>query len=52
MENSVKELPGKTTFSLPPDHLVIIQTPGGGGWGHPGERQPDAAIEDRLDEKM
>ena len=48
----LKEKPGKTTFSLPSDHLVIIQTPGGGGWGNPGERQPDAVIEDRLDEKM
>ena len=52
MENTVKELPGKTTFSLPPDHLVIVQTPGGGGWGNSGDRQPDAVIEDRLDEKM
>ena len=49
MENTVKELPGKTTFSLPPITL-IIQTPGGGGW-ESGER-PDAVIEDRLDEKM
>ena len=46
------ELPGKITFSLAPDHMVVVQTPGGGGWGNPEDRPPDAIAADWLDEKM
>jgi N-methylhydantoinase B/oxoprolinase/acetone carboxylase alpha subunit len=28
-------LPGKITFQARPGDRLIIETPGGGGWGHP-----------------
>jgi N-methylhydantoinase B len=48
---AVRKLPGKTTFSLPPDSIVVVNTPGGGGWGDPAERAATARESDLLDEK-
>lgn len=48
---AVRKLPGKTTFSLPPDSIVVVNTPGGGGWGDPKERAPAARESDLVDEK-
>ena len=48
---SVRKLPGKTTFSLTPDSIVVVNTPGGGGWGNPAERTAEARKSDFLDEK-
>jgi len=41
LENG-EEIPGKITGSLEPGDVLTIETPGGGGWGHPdsyGERE-------------
>src|SRR6266568_3420303 len=32
-DGSVEEAPGKATLSLGPDDVVVVETPGGGGWG-------------------
>ena len=32
-DGSVEELPGKTTLTLGDGEIVIVETPGGGGWG-------------------
>ncbi|HEY1408757.1 MAG TPA: hydantoinase B/oxoprolinase family protein, partial [Promineifilum sp.] len=29
------ELPGKTTLTAEPGDIILIETPGGGGWGSP-----------------
>jgi N-methylhydantoinase B len=31
----VEEAPGKASLTLAPDEIVIVETPGGGGWGEP-----------------
>jgi N-methylhydantoinase B/oxoprolinase/acetone carboxylase alpha subunit len=30
-----QEKPGKASFSLQADEIVMVETPGGGGWGAP-----------------
>jgi N-methylhydantoinase B len=32
-DGRVEEAPGKATLSLGPDEIVVVETPGGGGWG-------------------
>jgi N-methylhydantoinase B len=39
-------LPGKQTVEARPDEVVILETPGGGGVGHPEARDPDRVAED------
>src|SRR5712691_10049158 len=34
-DGSVEEAPGKATLSLGPGDIVVVETPGGGGWGAP-----------------
>ena len=34
---------------VPPNSEVVIRTGGGGGWGHPFEREPDKVLEDVLE---
>ncbi len=34
-EGRSEELPGKTTFRVLPGDRLRLETPGGGGWGHP-----------------
>ncbi|SDK57524.1 hydantoinase B/oxoprolinase family protein [Natronorubrum texcoconense] len=46
------ELESKSTTQLDPDDVVSIQTPGGGGYGDPLERDPDAVLEDVRNEKV
>ncbi|MDG5778470.1 hydantoinase B/oxoprolinase family protein [Haloarculaceae archaeon H-GB2-1] len=41
-------LPQKSTHHLPPETIVSIRTPGAGGYGDPGDRDP-AAIERDLE---
>ncbi|HKI99985.1 MAG TPA: hydantoinase B/oxoprolinase family protein [bacterium] len=41
-----RELPSKITFELGPDEVISVQTPGGGGCGHPFERPADLVAED------
>ena len=35
---------------VPPGHSIVLETPGGGGLGSPGDRHPDRVREDVLDE--
>jgi N-methylhydantoinase B len=37
-DGTVCELPDKATLDLRPGDVVSVETPGGGGWGPPGER--------------
>lgn len=46
------ELGSKSTTRLDPGDVVSIRTPGGGGYGDPVERDPDAVLDDVLDEKV
>jgi N-methylhydantoinase B len=32
-DGGVSEVPGKASLSLGPDEIIIVETPGGGGWG-------------------
>jgi N-methylhydantoinase B len=41
-------LPAKTTIDLRPGDEIIVQTPGGGGYGGPADRDPAARERDRL----
>ncbi|WP_247730731.1 hydantoinase B/oxoprolinase family protein [Halovivax limisalsi] len=42
----------KSTTTLAPGGVASIQTPGGGGYGDPLERDPEAVLEDVRDEKV
>ena len=42
-------IPAKTTIDLQPGDEVVVQTPGGGGYGDPARRDPAARERDRLD---
>jgi len=46
------KLPSKCQVSLEPGEMLIIETPGGGGWGSPSERDKKKILEDLLDEKL
>ena len=46
------DLSSKSTTKLDPDDVVSIQTPGGGGYGDPLERDPEAVLEDVRDGKV
>ncbi len=37
---------------LRPDQCIIVETPGGGGYGHPGEREPSLIERDRRSGKF
>lgn len=37
-KGKITELPSKTTYRLLQDDIIRIETPGGGGYGNPGER--------------
>jgi len=32
-DGTVEEVPGKATLTLEPDAVIVVETPGGGGWG-------------------
>jgi N-methylhydantoinase B len=32
-DGGVEEVPGKASLTLRPDEIVVVETPGGGGWG-------------------
>jgi N-methylhydantoinase B len=32
-DGAIEEVPGKASLSLGPDDVVVVETPGGGGWG-------------------
>ena len=43
---------GKSSFTLEAGEKIIINTPGGGGWGDPKERTKEEIKKDILDEKI
>ncbi len=45
-------LPGKSTHELPPGTTVSLRTPGAGGYGPPGERDPTALASDLRSGKL
>jgi len=47
-DGAERALPAKTTIDLQPGDEVIVQTPGGGGYGDPAGRDPAARERDRL----
>ena len=51
-DDQARDLPSKITLELAPDDVVSYQTPGGGGYGDPLERDPQNVLEDVLDGKV
>ncbi len=51
-EGTAEELPSKTSITVPKGGRVSVQTPGGGGHGHPHKRDPDAVVRDVRDRKI
>ncbi len=49
-DGSVERLPSKVTTSVLQDHTIYTETPGGGGWGDPKERDPEAVRVDIISE--
>ena len=46
------QLPSKTTLHLQPGATVGFRTPGGGGYGNPMNRDPEAVLKDVVEEKI
>lgn len=46
------ELSGKDTIELKKGDIVVIETPGGGGYGNPKVRKPELVLEDVKDGKV
>jgi N-methylhydantoinase B len=44
------KISSKTTFKMKKGDTLIIRTPGGGGYGNPLERDPNAVLKDVLNE--
>ncbi len=51
-EGSLERLPGMFGATLQAGDVFHHRMPGGGGWGEPLERDPDAVAHDVLDEKV
>jgi len=32
-DGQIRDEPGKASLSLRPDEIIVVETPGGGGWG-------------------
>jgi N-methylhydantoinase B/oxoprolinase/acetone carboxylase alpha subunit len=32
-DGTTEEVAGKASLSLAPDEIIVVETPGGGGWG-------------------
>lgn len=45
-------LPGKGTITLDAGEIIVIETPGAGGWGELKERSKARITSDKLDEKV
>ena len=45
-EGREKEIPTKAHTELSRNETLRIETPGGGGWGEPAEREPEMVAED------
>jgi N-methylhydantoinase B len=51
-EREETRLPGKSTHDLPPGTTVSLRTPGAGGYGPPGARDPTALAADLRSGKL
>ena len=51
-EGESRELPSKVSIVVPKGGRVSVQTPGGGGYGSPLERDADAVVRDVRDGKV
>ncbi|MDG0868347.1 hydantoinase B/oxoprolinase family protein [Candidatus Lucifugimonas marina] len=51
-EQETNELTSKCVVELKPGDTVSFQTPGGGGYGPPIERDPEAVLKDVIGEKI
>ena len=51
-EGENRDLPSKTTVEVPKGGCVRVETPGGGGFGDPRERDPAAVARDLRDAKI
>jgi N-methylhydantoinase B len=49
---AAEPLSSKSTTALDPGEVVSVRTPGGGGYGAPTERDPEAVLADVLDGKV
>ena len=47
-----KQLPAKITMRVGENVLIVHEQAGAGGFGNPLERDPDAVLEDYLDQKI
>ena len=47
-----RDVGSKSTFYANPTDIVSMQTPGGGGYGDPFERDPEAVLDDVRCEKV
>ena len=45
-DGSERILPSKVTTDVKRDHVIVTQTPGGGGWGTATRRDPQAVLAD------
>jgi N-methylhydantoinase B len=48
-DGTARDVKGKETVRLRAGDVVVIDTCGGGGYGHPGARSPDLLARDRLE---
>jgi N-methylhydantoinase B len=51
-DGEARELPSKITLTLDPNEVISYRTPGGGGYGPPLEREPEAVLADVLAGKV
>ena len=51
-ETDPTELSSKVTLSLKPGQTISVQTPGGGGFGDPHQRDPAAVLRDVREGKV
>ena len=47
-DDEARELPSKITFTMGEDDVLSVQTPGGGGYGHPEGREVSAVLADVI----
>ena len=51
-DGSIEEIPSKRVFTLHQGECLHVETPGGGGYGDPLQRDPEAVHQDVLDRRL
>jgi len=51
-DGSIEEIPSKRVFTLHQGESLHVETPGGGGYGDPLERDPEAVRQDACDRRV